>query len=96
MKESLKDIKTTLRSPLSRFAVRCILAKDPPTHLFPCFAASTTKTLRVVVDPPGADVESNIPHVGNIRAFSIANSTVRTERPNTIYLYAAPYGRKFG
>ena len=35
-------------------------------------------------DPP-FDVESNIPHVGNIRAFSIAN---RSERPNTIYLYA--------
>ena len=35
-------------------------------------------------DPP-FDVESNIPHVDNVRAFSIAN---RSERPNTIYLYA--------
>src|SRR5690606_19427129 len=35
-------------------------------------------------DPP-FDVESNIPHVDNVRAFSIAN---RSEKPNTIYLYA--------
>ena len=35
-------------------------------------------------DPP-FDVESNIPHVDNVRAFSIAN---RSERPNTVYLYA--------
>ena len=35
-------------------------------------------------DPP-FDVESNIPHVNNVRAFSIAN---RSEKPNTIYLYA--------
>lgn len=34
---------------------------------------------------PPFDVESNIPHVDNVRAFSIAN---RSERPNTIYLYA--------
>lgn len=35
-------------------------------------------------DPP-FDVELNIPHVDNVRAFSIAN---RSEKPNTIYLYA--------
>lgn len=34
-------------------------------------------------DPP-FNIESNIPHIDNVRAFSIAN---KSERPNTIYLY---------
>src|SRR5690606_19139441 len=34
-------------------------------------------------DPP-FDVKSNIPHIDNVRAFSIAN---RSEKPNTVYLY---------
>lgn len=34
-------------------------------------------------DPP-FNVESNIPHVDNVRVYSIAN---RAKRPNTIYLY---------
>jgi hypothetical protein len=35
-------------------------------------------------DPP-FDVQSNIPHIDNVRAFSIAN---RSEKPNIVYIYA--------